>query len=121
MKDKDNANTGIKHNSIALGTCITGSIDTDCDLRIDGIINGNVHCKNKVVLGASGQIMGDLTCVNAEIMGHIEGKITVTEQLSLKATSLVKGDVVVKVLSVEPAAIFDGTCKMRHDSIIEGV
>ena len=42
----------------------------------------------------------------------MEGNIKVKELLSLFSSAIVKGDIVVNKLSIEPGASFTGSCKM---------
>ena len=103
-------------NIISTGTKITGDIETDGDFRIDGNIEGNVNSKGKVVVGNNGFVKGEIFCINAEISGTISGKITVSELLSLKSSSKVSGDIKTGKLSIEPGAIFTGTCTMGNNN-----
>jgi cytoskeletal protein CcmA (bactofilin family) len=101
-------------NNILSETKITGNIETNGDFRIDGIIEGNVNSKGKVVIGANGLIKGEVNCAFAEISGTLEGKIIVSELLSLKSTSKITGDIKIGKLSIEPGAYFSGTCTMEN-------
>ena len=103
-------------NIISIGTKITGDIETDGDFRIDGNIEGNVNSKGKVVIGNNGFVKGEIICSNAEISGTISGKITVSELLSLKSSSKVNGDIKTGKLSIEPGAVFSGTCAMGNNN-----
>ncbi len=97
---------------IGSGTKISGNIETNGDIRIDGEIEGNILSKGKVVVGPNGRVKGEINCANSEISGNIEGKILVSELLSLKASSKVLGDVITSKLTIEPGAIFTGKCEM---------
>lgn len=99
-------------NIIGQGTKIVGDIETNGDLRVDGVIEGNIQSKGKVVLGTSGMIKGTIKCVSAEISGQFDGKLETTELLSLRGTSVFKGEMTINKLSIEPGAIFNGTCNM---------
>lgn len=99
-------------NIIGDGTKFVGDIETNGDLRVDGTIEGNIISKGKIVLGQGGNIKGNIKCQNAEIAGTFDGKIEVIEQLSLKANSSFKGEMTINKLSIEPGAIFIGTCNM---------
>ncbi len=103
-------------NIIGQGTKIVGDIDTNGDIRIDGNIEGNVTSKGKVVIGSNGLIKGEVFCSNAELAGSLNGKISVSELLSLKASSKVNGDIKTGKLNIEPGAIFTGTCNMGNQS-----
>lgn len=113
------ATTGIAHNIIAQGTKIVGSIDTDKDIRIDGALDGDLVCKGKVVVGQQGVINGTIGCNNAEILGVVDGEITVGEMLTLKSTAKITGRIKTKVLTIEPQALFSGTCEMGNKTTSE--
>ncbi len=102
-------------NLISNGTDITGDIKSNGDIRIDGSLKGNLSTKGKVVVGPTGRVNGEVTCRNSEISGIIEGKITVGQLLNLKASSKILGDITTSKLSIEPGAIFSGTCKMSDN------
>ncbi|HET7733053.1 MAG TPA: polymer-forming cytoskeletal protein, partial [Paludibacter sp.] len=88
----------------------------DSDFRIDGEVEGTITCNGKVVIGQKGFLKGSITCVNAEIIGSVEGDIVVSETLSLRGSAIIKGDVKTKVLMVEPNAVFNGTCSMKDST-----
>lgn len=104
-------------NMIGPGTKIIGNIETNGDIRIDGIIEGNIISKGKVVVGNNGQVKGEVKCVNAEFSGSLNGKIVVSELLSLKSTSKINGDMKAGKLSIEPGALFTGTCNMGNETV----
>ncbi len=99
-------------NQILSGTMITGDIICDGNIRIDGTLKGNLQAKGKVVIGPSGLIDGELNCQNADISGTVKAKVTVSEQLTLKATAKLSGDISTNKLAIEPGANFTGACSM---------
>jgi len=115
----------ILHNTITNGTEITGDINSQGDLRLDGFLKGNLNIKGRVVIGKTGKLTGTINCKNAEINGYVEGKIYVSELLSLTETANVKGDIIINKLNIQPGCKFTGTCAMdgdvpNNDSIITG-
>ena len=112
---KEQINTGMAHNMIANGTIIKGIITTDSDMRIDGEVEGDIICTGKIVIGTLGKLTGNLKCASAEIMGKVDGTIKTTDQLSMKATAQITGEITTKVLSIEPNAIFTGSCTMTSE------
>lgn len=111
------ANTGAMYNALTSGSKIVGEIFADSDFRIDGEVEGTITCNGKVVVGQKGFLKGSISCVNAEIVGTVEGDIVVTEALSLRSTAVIKGEVKTKTLMVEPNAVFNGACSMKDDVI----
>lgn len=114
-----NENIGSSVNLIGPGTVIKGDIDTNGDIRIEGSIEGTIKVKGKLVVGNTGKIAGDIQCQNAEVFGEILGQIGVSELLSFKASAKMNGDIVTNKLSIEPGAVFSGTCKMG--AVIKGI
>ena len=74
-----------QQNMIAHGTVFEGDLQSEGDFRIEGIINGTLITKGKVVIGHTGQVEGSLNCNNADIEGQIRGKLIVSDTLSLRA------------------------------------
>jgi cytoskeletal protein CcmA (bactofilin family) len=99
-------------NRIVDGTVIQGDIKCESNIRIDGKVIGNVTSSGRLVIGSQGIIEGDIYCQNADIEGTFNGKITVQEQLSLKSTAKLTGDIIANKLSIEPGANFSGSCAM---------
>jgi cytoskeletal protein CcmA (bactofilin family) len=106
-------------NQIKSGTYIEGIVKAAGDIRIDGTLKGNLQTEGKLVIGASGQIDGEVTCQNAEVHGSVNGKITVNELLSLKSSCKLLGDIVVGRLTIEPGAQFSGSCVMGN--VVKGL
>jgi cytoskeletal protein CcmA (bactofilin family) len=106
-------------NLIGVGTDIKGDIESTGDIRFDGILKGNLKTKGKLVIGSTGSVKGEIACKNSDVEGKIEGRISVQELLSLKATSVLLGDIIAKRLAIEPGARFTGNCTMNIDTSIK--
>lgn len=102
-----------KTNRIVEGTVIKGDITTAADFRLDGHLVGNFQSKGKIVIGPGGVVKGDIVCKNADIEGKFEGKIQVSEILTLKSKAIIHGEVICGKLSVEPGAEFSASCVMK--------
>ena len=73
----------------------------------------NVVAKNTAIIGVSGSVKGKIDAVNSDIEGKFSGDLLVQETLTIKATAIISGDVVIGKLSVEPGATFNASCSMR--------
>ena len=100
-------------NRIINGTEIKGDITSKDDIRFDGKLTGNLNTKGKIIIGQTGLIKGEIKCKNADVSGQIDGKITVAEQLTLKTSSVINGDIITNKLAIEPGAKFTGSCSME--------
>jgi len=97
---------------IGAGTTITGNVQSNGDIRIDGIIKGNLVAKAKILIGAEGVIEGDIDGKQADVLGKVIGKIKVADLLYLHGQAVVDGDIYAGKLQIEPTASFNGQCHM---------
>jgi len=102
-------------NIIANGTSVVGDIISDGDFRIEGEIKGTIVAKGRIVVGDTGRVDGDIKCSNADICGSVTGMLEVENLTVLKSTAKFNGDVATKRISIEPGAVFTGTCKMESN------
>lgn len=99
-------------NNITNGTLIKGDITASGDFRLDGTLEGNIQLDGKLVVGDTGVVNGNILCQNANIIGSVNGNLSVKELLSLHNTARVRGDILINKLSIEPGAVFTGKCRM---------
>ena len=104
---------------IAAGTSLKGDINSNGDIRIDGTLQGNIHCTAKVVIGANGVVEGDIAGQQADIMGKVSGTIKVKELLQLKGGSNINGNIYASKLQIEPSANFNGQCHMNSSTPVK--
>ncbi len=97
---------------IGAGTTISGDLESNGDIRIDGVLKGNLRGKSKIIIGADGVVEGNIEGLRADIMGHVTGNIKVQELLYLHGSTEVHGDIYAGKLQVEPTAVFNGKCHM---------
>lgn len=103
----------MERNVIGKKTTIVGDIISEGDFRIDGILEGTLKTKGRVIIGVDGFVQGTVEANNADIEGKISGKLEVIKTLTLKATADITGEVIVGKLSIEPGAAFNASCVMR--------
>ena len=94
------------------GTTVKGDIIATGDLRLDGVLEGSIQLNGKLVIGDSGVVNGNVLCQNANIIGSVNGNLSVKEFLVLHASARVRGDILINKLSIEPGAVFSGKCRM---------
>jgi cytoskeletal protein CcmA (bactofilin family) len=102
-------------NIITAGTKIKGDITATGDFRLDGMLEGNIQLNGKLVVGDTGIVKGNIMCQNANIIGTVDGNLSVKELLSLHATARITGDILINKLSIEPGAVFTGRCRMLDE------
>ena len=99
-------------NSLVEGSTVDGTIQAENDIRIDGKLNGSLHCKGKVIIGPTGNVEGDINCQNAVVEGSFKGILNASELLNIRESAVIQGEINTQKLLVQSGAIFNVTCKM---------
>lgn len=100
---------------ISADTKIVGSIDTTQNLRVEGLIEGNITCA-KLTVDAEGTINGDVLAESIVSNGTINGTVK-TDMLRLNKTSRIDGGVVLKNWVVDSGAKVNATCHFTDHPI----
>ena len=103
-------------NRICAGTTFVGNIIATSDIRIDGVLEGNVNTKGKLVVGETGRVKGDTICKNADILGVVEGKMNVSDFLVLRSTARTTGDATMARILIEVGAMLVGYYNMADNA-----
>jgi cytoskeletal protein CcmA (bactofilin family) len=104
-----------QYSKIDKSTVFNGSIKAKTDIRIDGILEGDVETVGRVIIGKEASVKGKILCANADIEGVFKGNLTVSGTLSLKTGSNVEGEVFIQKLIVDSGAIFNANCSMHSE------
>ena len=102
-------------------TSLKGEIISSGDFRVDGILEGSIKIKGKIVVGKEGLIDGSVSCESADIEGKLKGKINVSGSFNLRSTAIVEGEVAIGKLIVESGASLNAKCKMKNEELLDDV
>jgi len=92
---------------------IQGSVSGDEDLLVEGRVEGKIElAQHSVTIGASGRIKADIQGRSIVIMGEVEGNLFGSEQITLRQSSTVRGNLVAPRVSLEDGANFKGSIDM---------
>lgn len=91
---------------LAQNLVIEGSIQSDSEVQIDGLIRGDVRVE-RLTIGETGRVEGQVAAETAEVRGRVVGAIT-AKQVRLFSTAAVEGDITAEQLAIEPGASFEG-------------
>lgn len=100
-------------NTLVEGTEVEGNIKTESDIRIDGILIGDLSCDAKVIIGPSGTVEGNVTCQSAVIEGSFEGILEVAGNLTLKETAVINGEAAYDKLVVHQGAVINANIRRK--------
>ena len=101
--------------NIAHGTTIEGQLKASSNIRLDGIVKGDVSCAGKLVMSATAKIIGNISCKNFRGEGVVEGDIVATHKIHLMNKSIVKGNIQYQSLQIDLGATLNGKA-VQHKS-----
>jgi cytoskeletal protein CcmA (bactofilin family) len=115
-KQSEKPRDGFSINSLSEGSSVTGNLIAVSDLRIDGTVNGNIECSERVIIGETGKVEGDIKSKSAIIQGKLNGSLLVSDSLEVHSKASIHGDITTSKLIVENGAIFNVQCNMTSGS-----
>jgi cytoskeletal protein CcmA (bactofilin family) len=115
IQKKSNGDTLEDVSIISKGVNIEGKLNSEGNVRIDGIIRGDVLVSGNLTLGETSEITGEVKAENITLSGKVIGTVTANEKIVLEGKGVLKGDLIAKVLVVEPGGLFDGKCTMTKE------
>ena len=93
-------------------TRLTGSLQVDESIRIDGRLEGNVEQSDGeerwLIVGPTAEIHGDIRAQNVSIGGKVIGNIIASGNVELTNGSEVRGNISHRSITVEPGASVHG-------------
>lgn len=95
---------------ISKGTKITGIVISSADIRVDGVVEGTIYTKGKLVIGETSKIKGKLFCQSCDLWGTMEGEAYLEDVINFKAESSFTGDLKTPKLGIEVGTKFNGSC-----------
>ena len=90
---------------------ITGEINTDGDVQIEGRLDGNIKATT-LTIGEQGAVNGSIKAGLVRVRGKVTGKINATT-VELAETANVLADITQDQLTIENGAFFDGKCSRK--------
>jgi len=101
---------------ISGGVKLEGNLFSEGNVRIDGIVIGNVSVNGNLTIGENANMQGEIKAGSIIMGGKIERKIIASDILRLESKSVLKGDLITRKLIIEEGAVFEGNSKMNLGS-----
>jgi len=93
---------------------VRGEISGDEDLIVEGRIEGKIQLrKNAVTIGPKGRVAAEIHAHVVVIDGEVTGNVTAEEQVVLRKSSRVQGDLVAPRVTIEDGARYKGSIDME--------
>ncbi|HEX9664801.1 MAG TPA: polymer-forming cytoskeletal protein [Patescibacteria group bacterium] len=91
---------------------VEGDFTGEGNVIVEGVVNGNLTTNQHLIVGPRAKIAANVVAASAVISGEVLGNIKVDEELELRGTSRVNGDLETPLLSIEKGAVVNGKCCM---------
>lgn len=98
---------------IGSSICIKGDLTGEEDLSIEGRLEGKIELRrHTVVIGKNGRIKGDIYGKVITVEGTVEGNLYGEEQLMVRQSGTVRGNIVAPRVVLEDGSNFKGNIDM---------
>jgi cytoskeletal protein CcmA (bactofilin family) len=107
--------------TVSPNTCIDatselkGTLRCRETLRIDGRIEGEIHCEKNVIVGEAASIRAAIDAAEVAIAGEVKGDITASRKITLEPTARVVGDLCTPGIVIEEGAKLEGRIMIGAD------
>ena len=105
---------------VAKDLTITGNLQAQGVIRIEGRVVGNVQAGDQVLLCDGGVVEGDVVAREAVVGGRVLGSITGEERVELQASAVVQGDIATRRLTIQEGGRVNGAVRMEGVEVTRG-
>lgn len=95
----------------APGFRMIGDIESNNDVRVEGIIQGNLTTSKRIIIGKTGQVIGNVKGCHVSIMGEVVGEVIASEITVIGETGVVHGTVLTNQIKIDPGAEVEACIK----------
>jgi len=87
---------------------VSGDLETDGALRIDGRLEGTIHRADLIVVGQGATVVGDITAREVIVGGAVTGNIFAAQRTELQSTGIVAGDIRSAAILIHEGGVVQG-------------
>ncbi len=105
---------------VAKNTRIEGKIDLECNLHIDGEIDGEIISNSIITIGKSGFVEGSISAPKVIVNGEFSGTID-ADSIEILSNGKVSGKISSKELVIERNGFFDGESHSKEKGKVQSI
>lgn len=87
---------------------VSGDVETDGALRVDGRLEGSIHRADIVVVGEGASVVGDINAREVIVGGAVTGNIFAAQRTELQSSGIVAGDIRSAAILVHEGGVVQG-------------
>lgn len=96
------------------GSKISGKLNFEGTVRVDGRVDGEIHAKDTLVIGDTAEVMAEIHATSIVVRGTVRGDIHATKKVEIRAPGKLYGNILAPALVIEEGVIFEGNCTMEN-------
>ncbi|MBT8047072.1 MAG: polymer-forming cytoskeletal protein [Xanthomonadales bacterium] len=99
---------------IGQGISISGDVNADSSLKVEGRIEGrSVQCSGEVEVAETGHVIANIIGKLVRVSGDVSGDIGGSERVIITKTGRVQGNIIAPRVQLEDGALFRGSIDMN--------
>jgi cytoskeletal protein CcmA (bactofilin family) len=98
---------------ITPATVITGEIQGQGDLNLEGQLTGNIEIGGLLFIGKAASFKGEAIAENMVIAGWVEGQIKATAKIEIRSSGHIQGTIFCQQIAIAKGAFVDGAIKTK--------
>jgi cytoskeletal protein CcmA (bactofilin family) len=102
------------------GSRITGKLNFEGTVRVDGQVEGEIAAQDTLVVGESAILNAQISGSSIIITGKVTGDITARKRVEIRAPGKLFGNVTTPSLIIQEGVVFEGHCSMGGAEAAKG-
>lgn len=98
------------------GVSLEGTLELAGTFRVDGAVKGTIRCKDRLIVGESAQLEGEVESAVVSVAGKINGTVRGTNRVEILPSGMIEGEVDTPTLVIEAGGVLEGRCRMRAEA-----
>lgn len=107
---------GRRYTVISPGNCFTGKLIAKDSIHVAGVFEGEIYCDQLIWIEDGGKIQGVVSARGVIVEGEISGDIVSAEQVEIRASGRVTGNIHATQIALAEGCFFEGEINMVADS-----
>lgn len=94
---------------------VRGRLDGKGELRVDGVLEGEIELDGVLAVGSDGTVVGPVRARSVEVSGEVHGPVSASDSVAIRAGGRVQGDVRARRIAIDDGAALHGGIEMDFD------
>lgn len=94
---------------------VHGTLSGKSDLRIDGVLDGQLRVEGTVTIGPEGSVVAPVRVGSLEVEGELRGDVVASGSVSVRAGGRLIGDVRARRICVDDGGSLQGGIEMEFE------